>query len=175
MKLNKINSGLLLAGCLGFACNANAASAIVSVDSHAGPWDFVNAGLNTGDQYGPHDFSAPVVVNSGFDFTPGGTFSITALAGLTSPYGGLPYADAGGDLGYVADDTGGSSGLFFPSLYFDHADYPAYLNELVGTFADSLISGWRLPVASFFSWNSGCTARPRFQKTWPFTRNFSCG
>ena len=30
-----------------------------------------------------------------------------------------------------ADANGGSSGLFFPSRYFDPSDYPSYLNGFV--------------------------------------------
>ena len=113
-----------------------AGSVTVTVDSQTGPWNY-SAGLNSTYTYGVGDFTSPVVISSGFDFSAGGTFTITALSGMTSPYGGTPYADAGGDTAYVANDTSGSSGNYFPSLYFNSSDYPAYLNELVGTFTDS--------------------------------------
>lgn len=111
-----------------------AATEIVSVDSHSGPWSTL---LNPGLDYGTHDEAAPAAVAAGFSFAAGGLFTITYLDGLTSPYGGTPYADGLGDTGYLANDSGGSSGLGFPSIHIDPSFYPAYLNELVGAFADA--------------------------------------
>jgi hypothetical protein len=137
MKASLRTAGLVLTfAALAWTQSVTAGTVDLTVDSHVGPWDF-SPTLNSSYTYGVNDFIAPVVVSSGFSFSPGGSFTITALGGLTSPYGGVPYADAGGDLGYETDASGGSSGMGFPSLYFNPADYPSYLDELVGTFADA--------------------------------------
>jgi PEP-CTERM motif len=110
---------------------------LFTVDSQAGPWLY-SATLNSAFTYGVGDMTAPTTISAadGFDFTPGGTFTVTYVSGLTSPFGGVPYADASGDPGYDASNNSGSSGMFFPSLYINSLSYPAFLNALIGTFAD---------------------------------------
>ncbi len=137
--LGTILRSLSVAVVLGWASMATAGTVTVVVDSTAGPWDYVSGGLNDASQYGDHDFTAPTVISAadGFNFTAGGTFTITYISGLTSPYGGAPYADAVGDTGYNASNNIGNSGGVFPSFYFNPTDYPAYLAALVGTFTDS--------------------------------------
>ena len=109
-----------------------------TVDSHAGPWDWANGGLNTAFQYGIQDNISPVLVGAsdGFNFAPGDALTITYLSGLTNPFGGGTLFDANGDTAYFANDNPGSSGQPFPSFFMDPATYPIFLNELVGTFSD---------------------------------------
>jgi hypothetical protein len=106
----------------------------VTVDSHSGPW---NTTLNPSYLYGTGNNDPYAVTVSG-----GSNYSIAYVSGLTSPYGGTTYADGLGDINHsAANGSGGWSGKFFPSLYMS-ADYPVYLNELVGTFAlDGVIVG----------------------------------
>jgi hypothetical protein len=128
-----------LASVTGWQRGVEAGTTTVVVDSHEGPWSYVNGGLNTSFQYGIGDYSAPVVIGAanGFDFSSGGTFTIQYVSGLTNHDPGPPLYDASGDHSYIANNNPGSSGRYFPSRYFSSADYPAYLNALVGTFADS--------------------------------------
>lgn len=131
----------LLSSAAGFVApvQASTVDVPVSVDSQAMPWLWDTTSLNTTSQFGVQDGVGPALVDasSGIDFTAGGGITITYLSGLTSPYGGTPYADGNGDTGYAADGNGGSSGNYFPSRYMDTNSYPIYLNALVGTFADS--------------------------------------
>ena len=125
--------------------NATAGTTTVQVDSHAGPWNYTDGGLNTAFKYGFNDFTSPVVIDSssGFNFVPGQRFVIQSHAGQTSagfmagnaatPY---PLSNANGYTGLAEDDNAGSTGLFFPSRYINPNEYPAYLNALVGTFTD---------------------------------------
>jgi len=113
---------------------ASAATVDVAVDSQSGPW---LTSLNPSLDYGDHSEGGPTSVSAGFDFTAGGVFTITWLSGLTSAFGGVPYSDGNGDTTFVANDFNGNSGNVFPSFYIDHSQYPAYLNALIGAFADS--------------------------------------
>jgi hypothetical protein len=69
-----------------------------TVDSHSGPWTFVNGGLNTSFQYGVGDETGPTIFSAAdeFDFTAGNTFTIAYLSGLVSAGGGFPATDANG-------------------------------------------------------------------------------
>ncbi len=112
----------------------------VTVLATAGPWTYVNGGLNTNYQYGIDDNTAPTIIGSasGLSFAAGNTINITYVSGLVSPGpGSPPYADANGDTGYAFNDSPGSSGKIGPSFYFNHSDYPAYLDALAGTFTDN--------------------------------------
>jgi hypothetical protein len=131
-------AGLALAASLWVTVPSQAATVIVSVDARSQPW-ITNGSLNSGYSYGTSGASAPISVSAGFDFTAGGTFTITHLDGLTNPglHGGDPYADGNGDTTFLTNHTIGNSGNFFPSAYIDPSQYPAYLNALIGTFADS--------------------------------------
>jgi hypothetical protein len=122
----------------------------------AEPWNFVG-GVNTNFQYGINDGTAPDVLSAsnGFSFAPGGSFTLTyvhppgQLGGTVSNGAGFPFVDPGGNTSLLANDFNGSSGHPFQSFYFDHATYPAYVAELVGTFANSTgaIVGTPFPVS----------------------------
>jgi len=115
-------------------------SVVVNVPGTAGPWNWVNRGLNTNYQYGINDQTPPVVLThaNGFWFYPGGILTFTYISGLvTAAPCCFPYVDANGDLQLVANNYRGSSGKYFPSYFIDHNTYPIYLVELVGTFVDS--------------------------------------
>lgn len=112
----------------------------VTVDSRNAPWSWVDGGLNTSFQYGLQDDNGPLVVDntSGIAFLPGDSIAIAYVSGLTSAFGGVdPYADATGDSLYPNEnDSGGSSGKFFPSLFMGPYPPDIALIELVGTFTD---------------------------------------
>ncbi len=146
MWIGKLVCAALLPLCGIAACALSASSASAqqtlnfTVDGQAQPWQFVSGGLNTGFQFGINDGITPTVVSAsdGYDFTPGGSFTVTYVSGLTSAFIGLaPSLDGIGDTGYDSSGFGGSSGNGFPSKYVDPASYPVYLNALVGTFADN--------------------------------------
>lgn len=117
---------------------AQTTSVTFTVDSHAGPWSFASAGLNSAFQYGRNDQIAPLIVSgaNGFSFAAGGTFTIAYVSGTTSAGSSYPSVDAVGYTGLVTNGNTGSSGGYFPSRYFNSSDYPTYLVELVGTFAN---------------------------------------
>ena len=123
----------------GAAVAAQALTVSTAVSATDGPWQFANGGLNTAYQYGTSDETAPLVVSSanGLAFTAGTALTIDYVSGTTYEGGGYNSPDAGGDTSYLANANDGSSGQPFPSFYFPPAEYPAYLGELVGTFADS--------------------------------------
>jgi hypothetical protein len=120
------------------AGQAAATTVDVSVDGHSGPWQW-NAGLNNTLEYGLNDQIAPTSVSAGFNFAAGGTFTITYLAGATGAFAGEnPLTDDGnGDPTFDASGSTGNSGFFFPSAYIDPGQYPAFLNALIGAFADA--------------------------------------
>ncbi len=114
--------------------------AIVTVDSHAGPW---LPALNPAYDYGFHDNSNPTVVNeadSGIKFTPGTSLTITYLSGLVSAGGALPFTDANGD---TTSPYGCGPGLTDPPngkrLPCDYGDLSkqTHLMALMGAFTDS--------------------------------------
>ena len=111
------------------------ASTTVTVPSNAGPWD---TSLNPGFDYNSaHDYTAPVVVNSGsgFSFAPGSTITVRYLSGLIS-CGPGSLTDANGST-FVANPYGpGSSNGAFPGFYMNPG-VPNYGCELVGTFANN--------------------------------------
>jgi len=112
-----------------------------TVDSQAGPWW---QSANPGFDYGIHDNAGPTAVNngnSGLNFNPGDVLTITYVSGLTSAFGGIPTQDAdgyaGGAFGCGPGLSGiGSSGTVFPCVY-TNLSLNTWLNELMGTFADS--------------------------------------
>jgi hypothetical protein len=126
-------AGLALAALLWVTVPSQAAAVIVSVDARSQPW-ISSSSFNASYQYGTNDGLAPTSVSAGFDFSSGGTFTISYLDGLTSAFGGTPTDDVNGHVGFDASHNLGLSGHFFPSLYVDH---PALLDALIGTFADS--------------------------------------
>jgi hypothetical protein len=120
--------------------DADSVAVVRTVDSHSGPWAWVDGGLNAALQYGINDQGPPTIFcpADGLDFSPGTPLSITYLAGLTNAFGGSPEVDAVGytEMPYWCNDYPGSSGQPFPSLHMDQSEYPVYLNALVGAFAD---------------------------------------
>src|SRR6476620_8093556 len=88
------------------ATSAMAATTIVSVDSHSEPWQF-SPTLNAAYSFGTQDGIAPTVVSSGFDFSAGGSFTITYLAGGTNAFGNaFDLHDGEGDPSYASDNGG---------------------------------------------------------------------
>lgn len=141
---NRFNSCLLLPALLAAAFSATTCAANITVAETVsgldGPWTYVNGGLNTAYQYGVGDEAPPLVVNAstGISFAPGSKISIQYVSGLesaNSPY--FPYVTAAGDLNVPVNNGVGYSGRVDPSAFFNPATYPAYLSELVGTFANS--------------------------------------
>jgi hypothetical protein len=107
------------------------------VDGSAGPWNY-GANLNTSFNYGTNNQLSPTVFNisSGLDFTAGNNLQVDYISGLTSPYGGTPRFTAVGDTSSIANSSSGIYGAT-PSKYIPVTEYDVYLNELVGTFANS--------------------------------------
>jgi len=141
---------------LGFSFSLQAATISVAVDSLAMPWLWDTGSLNTANPFGIQDGTSPSVIDSssGISFAAGGTLTISYLSGLTSAFGGAPTVDGEGygpnspsPFEFDADNSPGSSGQFFPSLYM--APYPIYLNALVGTFANSSGEIVGMPFAVF--------------------------
>lgn len=114
-------------------------SVIKTIPATAGPWQDVAGGINSAFQYGIHDQTAPIVVSAadGFKFTAGSTLLVEYVSGLVNAGPGWPNGDARGDGGAAENAGKGSTGKILPSFYFNHADYPANLTELVGTFANN--------------------------------------
>lgn len=111
----------------------------VTVNGTDMPWNWVNLGLNTSDQFGINDGTGPVVVSAanGFAFKSGGVLTLTYLSGLVAVGSSFPLTDANGDTAAAVNNGNGSTGKPFPSFYMNPATYPIYLGELVGTFANS--------------------------------------
>jgi hypothetical protein len=131
-------SSIILVG-LGLWAQVSTAVAVnVTVAGTAGPWQFVNGGLNTGYQYdyAGDPFSAPTVVstNSGLAFIAGDRLSISYVSGVVSvgPGTGWPYTDANGDTSANAANY-----LNMPSEHMNPALGPYYVGELCATFANS--------------------------------------
>ncbi|WP_152098695.1 hypothetical protein [Lacipirellula parvula] len=115
--------------------STHSVASVFTVDATSGPWD---PDLNPTAVYGDGSDSPAFSITSGFDFTAGGLFTFEYISGLTSTYDQVPpYADANGDIDYLANDFLGNSGNYFPSAYVNPLTYPAYLNALIGTFADA--------------------------------------
>lgn len=149
----KLSTGLLIASSIFFpaagaatlltlGCQGASAAKITvtsAVDGRSGPWNY-GPSLNASSNYGTNDQLSPTVFNtsSGLDFTAGNNLQVEYLSGSTSPYGGVPPRfDAIGDVTLSANansyDPYGSA----PSKFIPSTEYNVYLNELVGTFANS--------------------------------------
>ncbi len=134
---------LALATFSGFAfvspAQAGTVTTTVTVAGTDMPWNWVNLGLNTSDQFGINDGSGPVVISAtnGFAFNSGDVLTLTYLSGTVSVGSGFPFTNANGDTALPTDMGNGSTGKVFPSFYMNPATYPINLGELVGTFADS--------------------------------------
>jgi hypothetical protein len=115
------------------------ADIITVVGASQGPWI---QGLNPTFDYGsggnPPDNTAPDILTAGdgLSFAPGSAITLTYLSGLVSADAsdpsGYPFVDANGEITNPAADFGGNTQ---PSFYVG-PDYPGYLAELMGTFAD---------------------------------------
>ena len=134
-----LTRALVVAAGLTACTAANALTVNVDVPALDGPWIYANGGLNTNFQYGVGDEGAPLVVSSANDlaFVAGMTLTVDYMSGSSNEGGGYNSPDAEGDPGFIFNNNNGSSGHPAPSFYFDPATYPAYLGELVGTFANS--------------------------------------
>jgi hypothetical protein len=132
---------LRLAAALSFCVPALATTVTINetIGSHEGPWLYVNGGLNTSDQYGVDDQTAPTVVSAanGFDFSAGSVFTLLYISGTTAAGPSFASVDANGNHSFPFNNNPGSSGKVAPSAYMNPATYPIYLSELVGTFANS--------------------------------------
>lgn len=112
--------------------------AIVTVDSHAGPW---LQSLNPAYDYGAHDNAGPTILNSantGIAFTPGTVLTITYMSGLVSAGGILPFTDAKGDL---TSPYGCGPGLVEPNrfhlpCFYTDLTKQTHVMALIGVFAD---------------------------------------
>jgi hypothetical protein len=118
----------------------------VTVDSHAMPWIWNTTTLNSTFQFGIQDGISPTIVDSssGLSFTPGSTFVISYVSGLTLDTGGIPSADANGLLSFPTKSSGFDlispyTGTFFPTYYTPlvNSTDTYYLLSLLGTFADA--------------------------------------
>ena len=109
-----------------------------TVQGTAGPWQWVNGGLNTAYQYGFGDNTAPDVVNasSGLTFSSGLSLTIQYVSGLVSlgPGNGWAYVDADGTCNVM--DTNYYGG-YAPASYMNPSTFPIYASELVATFANN--------------------------------------
>jgi len=127
----------------GFAFLSPAQAATITTTVTVGgtdmPWNSVNLGLNTSDQFGINDGAGPVVISAGngFAFNPGDVLTLTYLSGFVSVGSPFPSTNANGDTALAVNNGTGSTGQRFPSFYMNPATYPINLGELVGTFANS--------------------------------------
>lgn len=103
------------------------ADVVAIVLATAGPWQYVNGGLNTAYQNGVDDHTAPQTVSAadGLDFSAGNILTITYASGRRNPYWiscPSPYChDAEGDGGAVNGNVG-DSGTVNPSFYIPSAE-----------------------------------------------------
>lgn len=102
------------------------------------PWLYRSTS-NSGDQYGIHDQTAPVVIDSssGILFAAGDTVTVMYLSGMVSAGSGFPMVNAGGGPRTPSTTTQRAPRRVAPSAYMNPATYPINLVELVGTFANS--------------------------------------
>ena len=116
------------------ASAAHATTTNINVSGSQGPWE---QSINPNLPYGTGDNQAPASASAGFDFAVGGVFTITYISGTTTNGLGSSSYDALGQTSYLANDNGGTSGDGFPSKNLPSSDYPVYLSEVVGAFADA--------------------------------------
>ena len=134
---------LIAASLVSSAGIASALTITKTVAGNAGPWDWVNGGLNTAYQYANENNSSsqsatPTLISAadGFSFTVGSSLTISYLSGGVSSSFGNPLVDANGYSSPLDNILAGSYGPA-PSYYMNPATYPIYNTELVGTFANS--------------------------------------
>ncbi len=132
--------------------SVHAASIDVTVNGLSGPWLWQTGGLNSSYAYGLNDQTPPTIITSasGISVAPAQRLTITYLSGTESAAPpGWPFVTAQGDTNAVTNNNPDYLGVGpLPSFYMPVADYPIYLSELVGTFADSSgdIVGLPFPV-----------------------------
>lgn len=115
----------------------SAEAGVVVVAGDDGPWAFSGT-QNSNDKYGAGDQAAPATITAtgGLSFATGTVFTIKYLSGKVDVGGGFGSFDANGDTAYVVNKLI-ALGSNFPSYYLPASEYPVFLGELVGTFADS--------------------------------------
>ncbi len=88
---------------------------------------------------GLNDQTSPTIITSasGISVSPSQQLTITYLSGTEVAGPGFSPVDAQGNTNFAANDGTGNGFGVFPSFYMPSAEYPIYLSELVGTFADS--------------------------------------
>lgn len=123
----------------GIVSAQNITNVSVTVKGTAGPWEWVNGGLNTAYQYGIGfpGFTAPSVISAtnGLRFSVGDSLTIGYVSGsVAGGPSGWPFVDANGDTNAPMNNGYIGHG---PSYYMNPATYPIYVTELVGTFANS--------------------------------------
>ena len=139
MTIKSLLLGFALAGA--FSAAASAATIVVPVDSHSGPWSVT---ANPTLDYGATDFG-PIGAPTSVAVAAGDNLTVTYVSGLTSAF---DEADPNVDgVGYDYLTFGSGPGLSdgvgffarFPSYYIDPTNTgPAiYLSALVGAFADA--------------------------------------
>ena len=135
---------LIVASLVSSAGIASALTITKTVAGTAGPWNWVNGGLNTAYQYANENnlssqSTTPTVISAtdGFSFTVGSSLTISYLSGGVSGSTGNQLVDANGYSNYVQNNILGGSYGPAPSYYMNPATYPIYNSELVGTFANS--------------------------------------
>ena len=75
---------------------AAAITTAVTVNGTDMPWNWVNLGLNTSDQFGINDGAGPVLISTanGFAFNSGDVLTLTYLSGTVSVGSSFPLTDA---------------------------------------------------------------------------------
>ncbi len=118
------------------ASHVYAASTEVTVIGTSGPWLWHSAGLNSSFSYGENDQGSPTIVTSasGISITPAQQLEITYLSG--TEVAGVGFGAVGAQGTSSLANNLNTDGVF-PSFYMPANNYPIYLSELVGTFADS--------------------------------------
>ncbi len=138
MKLAKIMCAVI--GVVIPALSASAQSIDVTVPGLSGPWLWQSGGQNSSYSYSVGDESAPTVVTDvgSISIAPAQQLTIAYLSGTESAGPTWPFVTAQGDTSVVINNNPDYNGTGpFPSFYMPTGDYPVYISELVGTFADS--------------------------------------
>jgi len=135
---------LIVASLVSSAGIASALTITKTVAGNAGPWDWVNGGLNTAYQYANENNSSsqsatPTLISAtdGFSFSVGASLTISYLSGGVRNSTGSAFVDANGYSDYPQNNILGGSYGPAPSYYMNPATYPIYNTELVGTFANN--------------------------------------
>jgi len=111
----------------------------VTVNGSAGPWSWVNGGLNTDYQYATGDFgfNAPLTPPTVVGATVGNSLTIKYLSGSVAFQLGGPGFDANGDTSVPLNNQIANGYGPQPSCYMNPSTFPIFVAELVGTFANN--------------------------------------